>query len=509
MNEQTKIGKIKRVLNSSEVHFNGSGEFCFDYYCGENLNSILRKICKIVSTSSSSSISSIDFENGVITITMSNGDSYYTQNLDARYYTKSEIDEFFQNLPEGFSGDYNDLINKPTLFSGDYNDLDNLPFIPLSLTDLTDFPTSYVGQAGKAVVVKNTEDGVEFTDLPQGFSGDYNDLINKPTIPDAQVNSDWDSNSGVSQILNKPFIPVGTLDLINDAGFITASDVPPSETTVDITSTVTVGAINAGDVVPAGTDIQELADLLLNKTFYPTFVNPSFGLSNNAGLREVGTTFTVTISFSFNRGQISGANSSGIWNPSLFQNFRAGAATSYTLNGNTSISSSASFSTTTILGSNAFYGTVTYIIGPQPLDSKNNNYSSPYPAGTSPVQGTSFDGIYPYFYYKSSSPITPSIMQSAIASGAATKVLNYSTGTISIPFAAAGEYLAVAYPASSTTKTIWYVTALSNGSIPGGVFGAATVLPCNSPTSLWSGVSYKIHVSPGLITESNPIELRN
>lgn len=35
-------------------------------------------------------------------------------------------------------------------------------------------------------------------------SGSYNDLLNKPTIPAAQVNSDWDASSGVAQILNKP-----------------------------------------------------------------------------------------------------------------------------------------------------------------------------------------------------------------------------------------------------------------------------------------------------------------
>lgn len=38
-------------------------------------------------------------------------------------------------------------------------------------------------------------------------SGSYNDLSNKPSIPSAQVNSDWNSGSGVSQILNKPTIP--------------------------------------------------------------------------------------------------------------------------------------------------------------------------------------------------------------------------------------------------------------------------------------------------------------
>lgn len=43
-------------------------------------------------------------------------------------------------------------------------------------------------------------------------SGSYNDLSNKPTIPAAQVNADWDSTSGVSEILNKPTIPT-----VNDA----------------------------------------------------------------------------------------------------------------------------------------------------------------------------------------------------------------------------------------------------------------------------------------------------
>jgi hypothetical protein len=39
------------------------------------------------------------------------------------------------------------------------------------------------------------------------FSNSYNDLDNLPTIPAAQVNSDWNSVSGVSEILNKPTIP--------------------------------------------------------------------------------------------------------------------------------------------------------------------------------------------------------------------------------------------------------------------------------------------------------------
>jgi len=39
------------------------------------------------------------------------------------------------------------------------------------------------------------------------FDGDYNTLTNKPTIPAAQINSDWNASSGVAVILNKPSVP--------------------------------------------------------------------------------------------------------------------------------------------------------------------------------------------------------------------------------------------------------------------------------------------------------------
>lgn len=284
-----------------------------------------------------------------------------------------------------------------------------------------------------------------------------------------------------------------------------------SKTTDNVVATTSVGAINAGETVPAGTTIQGLTELLLNKTFYPTFVNPTFGLTNNAGLREVGSSFNVTLTFTFDKGKILGKLDNGIWNPTMMQDYRAGTATSYLLNGVSGSNNSASFNVTTILGNNNLSGSVTYGIGVQPKDSKNNNYDNPLPSGTSPIQNTSFEGIYPYFYYKSTSPITPEIMQSAIANGQATKVVASSTGTITIPFAANGEYIAVAYPASSTTKTIWYVNALDNGAIgvSGGVLGSETILPCNSPTNLWSNVNFKIHVSAGLITQPNPIQLKN
>ena len=92
---------------------------------------------------------------------------------------------------------YNDLKNKPTLAtvatSGSYNDLTNTPTIPAAQVNSDWNSTSGVSE----ILNKPTLAAV-------ATSGDYDDLTNKPSIPAAQVNSDWNSASGVSEILNKP-----------------------------------------------------------------------------------------------------------------------------------------------------------------------------------------------------------------------------------------------------------------------------------------------------------------
>ena len=54
-----------------------------------------------------------------------------------------------------------------------------------------------------------------------GFSGDYNDLSNKPEIPAAQVNADWKATEGVAEILNKP---TKVSDFENDAKYLTEAN---------------------------------------------------------------------------------------------------------------------------------------------------------------------------------------------------------------------------------------------------------------------------------------------
>ena len=82
--------------------------------------------------------------------------------------------------------------------SGDYDDLINKPTIPAAQIQ-SDWTQS---DNTKLDYIKNKPSLATVA-----TSGSYNDLNNKPTIPAAQVNSDWNAISGVAQILNKPTIP--------------------------------------------------------------------------------------------------------------------------------------------------------------------------------------------------------------------------------------------------------------------------------------------------------------
>ena len=93
---------------------------------------------------------------------------------------------------------------------------------------ISDLSTIRSGAAAGATAVQPSDLATVAT------SGSYNDLLNKPTIPAAQVNSDWNANSGVAQILNKPTIPdvSGKADKVVGA---TSGDVATLDSTGNLT----------------------------------------------------------------------------------------------------------------------------------------------------------------------------------------------------------------------------------------------------------------------------------
>jgi hypothetical protein len=85
-----------------------------------------------------------------------------------------------------------------------------------SVDSTTYAPASSVPTA-TSDLTNDGEDGVNpfitAADVPVQVNSDWNstsgvaEILNKPTIPAAQVNSDWNATSGVAEILNKPTIP--------------------------------------------------------------------------------------------------------------------------------------------------------------------------------------------------------------------------------------------------------------------------------------------------------------
>ena len=143
----------------------------------------------------------------------------------------------FVKLPAGFSGDYNDLTNKPAI-----------PTVPTDISEFTN-DAGYLTSFTETQVLSISNDTIYLTGgsrvkLPAGFSGDYNDLTNKPTIPTVLTNvSELTNDAGYitsytetdpvftawnkdyNDLTNKPTIPTlptNVSEFTNDAGYLTS-----------------------------------------------------------------------------------------------------------------------------------------------------------------------------------------------------------------------------------------------------------------------------------------------
>lgn len=186
----------------------------------------------------------------------------YEANSHVWMYSSDGIPTFISDGGRGVD-DYNELTNKPSIeghelvgdssledigvtdaieealedytptsdlaevaFSGDYEDLENTPTIPTvnNATLTIQKEGSSIGtftansDTDTTVNVVETDPTVpSWAKQPTKPTYSYSEITDKPTIPAAQVNSDWNANSGVAQILNKPSLAtVATSGSYND-----------------------------------------------------------------------------------------------------------------------------------------------------------------------------------------------------------------------------------------------------------------------------------------------------
>ena len=204
------------------------------------------------------------------------------------------------------TNDYEDLINKPQVngvtLSGNKTTTDLGIIIPDKTSDLTN-DSGFLTSSDVAAVA---------------ISGDYDDLTNKPTIPAAQVNSDWSAESGVAEILNKPTIPSKTSDLTNDSGFVQASTlavVATSGSYIDLINKPTIPT-NTSDLINdrgflTSSDVAAVAisgdyDDLTNKPTIPENLSDLVNDEGFIGFTEVtGTLLTGATSITLSDASIT------------------------------------------------------------------------------------------------------------------------------------------------------------------------------------------------------------
>ena len=112
----------------------------------------------------------------------------------------------------------------------DFNTDSGITDITIPLTDIFD-PSNYYTKSEVDTALATKANSSSLATV--ATTGAYSDLTGTPTIPAAQVNSDWNASSGVAQILNKPTLAtVATSGSYND---LTDKPVIPSGVTVDQT----------------------------------------------------------------------------------------------------------------------------------------------------------------------------------------------------------------------------------------------------------------------------------
>ena len=211
--------KVSSITNASTNTEYPSAAAVYSFVTGQSYDEV-----PDVTSSDDGKILTATYSGGTGSYAWTSPQTFSQQQADWTEADSSAVD-YIKNKPNlaavATSGSYTDLSDKPSIpaaqVNADWNsssgvsEILNKPTLgTAAAASTTDFATAAQGALA--------DTAVQPADLATvATSGSYTDLSNTPTIPAAQVNADWNSSSGVSEILNKPSLAtVATSGSYND-----------------------------------------------------------------------------------------------------------------------------------------------------------------------------------------------------------------------------------------------------------------------------------------------------
>ena len=292
-------------------------------------------------------------------------------------------------------------------------------------------------------------------------------------------------------------------------------------------TTCTVGGLINNTAI-FGCSIEYILQTILVPTVCSDVTNPSatFILSPSTTIYEVGQSVCLTGCSTFNQGSVTPLyDSTG--SCIAASGPRSGVPNTYGYVGLSGITelSSALFDVQCVMGyavqpgNNTWSLSVIYDSGTTVYNSTGGTHLTALPSGsTTPIVRT-ITGIYPFFYGTVASGSAPAgdnrpAPSAGLITGG-TKVVQSSTGTISINFGSTSDdYIWFAIPNASTSKTCWFINASNNGLIGGVVSAGGNLFPdfdsvTGVTTTFWSGQTYKLYISNYQTAVNTAMQLRN
>ena len=225
---------LDKITDEKILYWDGKSEFDGDYESLINKPNIPSKTSDL--TNDSNFVTTTEMNTAIANAQIGGGTEIDTSNFVTKdelniKADKSELHSHDnKTILDGITSDKVSSWDNKSNFSGNYNDLTNKPTIPTKTSQLANdsgyiTSSSLHSHSNKTVLDGITANKITSWDNKSDFSGDYNDLTNKPAIPTVDVNKSYvdtalskkvDKKTGYSLVADSEIERLANVDNYDD-----------------------------------------------------------------------------------------------------------------------------------------------------------------------------------------------------------------------------------------------------------------------------------------------------